>query len=82
MKPYLIKWKDITHDNGWHDQDEMDNYASNESENTVTQVAFLYDDSENQLIFVDSWIDEGDNIQYGVIHKIPKGCIIEMIELK
>jgi len=82
MKPYLIKWIDISHDPGWHDQDEMDEYVTNKKENTVMQIGFLYDDSENEIIFVDSWIGDGDVIQYGVIHKIPRGCIIEMKELK
>lgn len=81
MKPYLIKWKDISHDEGWHSQDEIDDFISDEQENTVVQLAFLYEESETELAFIDSWIGHGDNKQYGVIHKIPKGCIVEMREL-
>ena len=82
MKAYLFTWKDITHSSGWHSQDELDDYVTDEKENHVTQLGFLVEEDENQIVFIDSWIGDGDSKQFGVIHKIPKSVIIEMICLK
>lgn len=81
MTPYLLKWIDITHEAGWHTSEEFYNYISDKKENIVTQIGFIYSQDKRMTIIVDSWVGEGEEIQYGVIHKIPTDCIIEMAEL-
>ena len=81
MKAYLIKWIDITHDSGWHTVEEFTQYVSNKKENIVTQVGFIYSQDKRMTVMVDSWIGNGDDMLYGVIHKIPTDCIIEQKEL-
>lgn len=81
MKPHLIKWIDITHDSGWHTVEEFNNYVTDKRENLVTQLGFIYSQDRRMTIIVDSWIGVGDDMQYGVIHKIPTDCIVEIKEL-
>lgn len=80
MKAYLIVWEDITHDAGWHSAEELNEYINDKKENIVTQLGFIYSQNEKMTIVVDSWIGEGE-IQYGVIHKIPTGCILKIQEV-
>lgn len=92
MKAYLIVWEDITHDAGWHSAEELNEYINDKKENIVTQLGFIYSQNEKMTIVVDSWIGElpkagnlkieiEDPIQYGVIHKIPTGCILKIQEV-
>lgn len=79
MKRVEIIWKDITSDDGWHSQDELDKFI-NDDIDTVTQVGYLLEEDENQVVLIDSHFLGKD--LFGGIHKIPKGCIIEMTELR
>lgn len=81
MKPCLVKWIDITHSAGWHSIDETRDYVKDYKDGLVIQVGFIFSQTKSELILVDSWIGDGENLQYGVIHKIPAGCILEIKEL-
>jgi hypothetical protein len=77
MKIVRVTWKDITSDDGWHGADELD-VLIHES-NTVEQVGFLYEEDEEQIILLDSYFTNRD--RFGCLHRIPKGCIIEIKEM-
>lgn len=81
MKPYLIKWIDITEDGGWHTAEEFNDVIKDKASTIVTQVGFLYSQNKKLTIVVDSWIGNGEDLMYGVIYKIPTDCIIELKEL-
>jgi hypothetical protein len=74
MKPVLVIWKDIVSDDGWHTADQLDDFA--ESDNTVRQLGYLYEEDENQVILMDSYFEKKD--LYGGVHKIPRGCIVSI----
>lgn len=80
MKPYLIKWIDIIEDGGWHSPEEFNDFVKNKKENIVTQVGFIYSQDKLMTVLVDSWIGS-EEIQYGVITKIPTDCICMQEEL-
>lgn len=82
MKPHLIKWIDITHDSGWHSKEEFDQFVTDKKENLVTQVGFIISKDKKMTVIIDSWIGEGEKVQYGEIHKIPTSCILKIKELK
>ena len=78
MKKVLVKWNDITHDSGWHDMDEVDKFI-NDDDNIVYQIGFLYESDEDQIVLLDSYFEKKE--LFGTIHKIPKGCILDIREL-
>lgn len=78
MKRVEIKWLDIIHESGWHDQDQLDDFLQ-EKAMTVYQVGYLYEEDEDMITIVDSYFE--DKSQYGTIHIIPKGCVKYMKEL-
>ena len=81
MKPYLIKWIDITEDGGWHTPEEFNEVLKgNKKDSIVTQVGFLYSQDSKLTVIVDSFVGHED-ILYGVIHQIPTSCIIKLQEL-
>lgn len=77
MKRVEVTWKDIKSDDGWHEAEDLDQFIH--EDNTVKQVGFLYEDDDEQIILLDSYFL--DKELFGGIHKIPKGCIIEIKEL-
>lgn len=79
-KLVIIIWRDIVYDAGWHTQKQFDDFVTKEDHDLVNQVGFVVEDDENQIVIVDSYFQ--DSSAYGTIHKIPKGCIVSMKELK
>jgi hypothetical protein len=77
VKIVLIKWKDIKSDDGWHQAEDLDRFIH--EDNTVSQVGFLYEQDEEQIILLDSYFL--DKELFGGVHKIPRGCIISIQEL-
>lgn len=81
MKIVEVTWTDITYkDSGWHHLNDVDNFIRDDQENVVVQVGFVYREDEKMLYLVDSYFR--DDKTFGTIHKIPKGCIQEIKELK
>ena len=80
MKLVQVDWIDITHSVNWHYQDELDTFVMDDKEKVVHQVGYLYEEDENQIILLDSYFD--DKHLYGNAHKIPRGCVIEVFELR
>lgn len=78
-KPILVKWYDISTKAGWHEQESIDQFVMDESENLVFQVGFLYEQDERQICLLNSYFSGRDLL--GDITKIPKGCVVEMKEL-
>lgn len=74
-----VTWRDIVFDEGWHTQKQFDKWVTETSHNTVKQLGYLMEDEEDYLIIVDSYFE--DESAYGTIHKIPKGCIVQVLPL-
>lgn len=74
MKIVEVVWVDIMINSksaGWHSQKKLDKFICNDEHRTVTQVGYLYEEDENQIVLLDSTIGK----HYGTIHTLPKGCI-------
>lgn len=70
-----VEWIDIVAtDGGWHSTDELEDWIQNE-ECVVRQVGFLYRQTDDYIVLVDSYFDEY-NVGYAV--KIPMGCVKKM----
>jgi len=78
-EPVLVRWRDITVSTGWIDQDSLDRFVMDEDEAIVTQVGFLYEQDEQQIVLLNSYFHGKDLL--GDVTKIPRGCIIEMKKL-
>lgn len=78
MKIVEITWVDIEFSGGWHDQDEADNFITENKNRKITQIGYLYEEDENQLVLIDSFTGDA----YGTIHVFPKGCIEKMTTIK
>lgn len=78
MKRVEVTWKDITSDDGWRDMDELDKFEH--EDNTVKQLGYLYSEDDEQIILMDSFFENRQF--YGGVHKIPRGCIVSISELK
>jgi hypothetical protein len=78
-KPVLVKWYDISTSSGWKEQEEIDTFVMDEKENLVFQVGFLYEEDERQICLLNSYFTGRDLL--GDITKIPKGCVIDIIDL-
>lgn len=80
MKIVQVDWIDITNSVNWHYQDELDSFVTDEKEKLVTQVGYLYEEDENQVVLLDSYFLNKE--MYGNAHKIPRGCIVAIHELR
>lgn len=78
MKRVEVTWIDIMSDSGWRNQSKLDRFIT--SSNAVVQIGFLYEDDDDQIVLLDSYFD--DKTLFGGVHKIPKGCIRSIVELK
>jgi len=80
MKIVEVTWTDIVYkDSGWHHKNDVDDFILDTKKNTVKQLGYVYLHTDSLLILVDSYfLDDRD---YGTIHKIPTGCIVEIKEL-
>lgn len=76
LKPVLVKWIDISTSAGWKEQDEIDKFVMDESENLVHQCGFLYEEDERQVCLLNSYFVGADLL--GDLTKIPRGCVIEL----
>ncbi len=76
MKIVEVVWRDIIYDGGWHSQDEIDLVSTNLNQCLVKQIAYLYEEDENQIILIDSYFKDKD--RYGSINVIPKGAIVKI----
>lgn len=73
-----VEWVDIiATDGGWHSVEELDEWIATESD-TVHQVGFLYKETKEYIVLIDSYFT-GDLKGYAV--KIPKGCIVKITRL-
>ena len=79
MKKVEIIWRDITAISGWNSQAKIDKFVSDDKENLVVQIGYLYEEDENQIVLVDSCF-QGYGL-YGTVHKIPRGCVIKVTDL-
>ena len=75
----IVKWVDIVGRLGWHSQNTLDNFITDETEPVVYQTGYLYEEDEHQIVLIDSYFHGAT--QYGTIHRIPRGCIIEITHL-
>lgn len=74
-KIVYVEWVDIVStDGGWHTTEELDVWIESEP-NIVHQIGFVYADTKDYLVLVDSFFDENVN---GYAVKIPRGCIIKI----
>lgn len=79
MKRIEVTWRDITCRSGWHSQNVIDNYITDDQEGLVTHLGYKYEEDDNQLVIVDSYFLNKE--LYGTIHRIPKGCIVSVKEI-
>lgn len=80
MKKVEVIWRDITYKStGWSHTNEVDDFIKDTNENTVYQLGYVYRETEDLLVLVDSFFLDDKN--YGTVHKIPKGCIISVTVL-
>ena len=78
MKRVEVTWKDITSDgDGWHSMDEIDKFLS--ENNIVKTLGYIYEEDEDQVVILDSYFIHKELL--GGIHRIPKGCILDIKEL-
>jgi len=78
-QPVYVIWRDISVKSGWHEQDEIDEFVSDDKENIVYQCGFLYEEDENQICILNSFFENKDLL--GDICKIPKGCVLSIVKL-
>lgn len=79
MKRVLVIWRDITSHDGWHKLSALESFITDDAGTIVHQIGFLYEEDENQVVLVDSYFQ--DFSLYGGVHKIPRGCILEIKEI-
>lgn len=80
LEPVLVKWRDISCENGWKSQDEIDEFVMDQKENIVYQTGFLYEEDDNQVCLLSSYFENKDFL--GDLTKIPRGAIVDIIKLK
>lgn len=80
MKLVQVDWVDIHASLDWHTQNKLDAFITDDKANLVHQVGYLYEEDENQIVLLDSFFD--DKSKYGTIHRIPKGCVVGVFELR
>jgi hypothetical protein len=79
MKVVEVVWLDIECSApGWMTQDEADEFITNAKNRTVTHVAYLYEEDEDQVVLTDSYTADA----FGTFNVIPRGCIKSMEVLK
>lgn len=83
MKNYKvvqIVWWDIAESsNKWKTLAKLEKFITNTKANIVSQVGFLFEEDENQVVVISSYFPDDD--MYGTCNVIPRGCILEMKEL-
>lgn len=78
-EPVYVIWRDISAKAGWHEQDEVDEFVSDDKENVVYQAGFLYEQDETQICVINSYFENKDLL--GDICKIPKACVLKIVKL-
>jgi len=78
MKKVEIIWRDIVSQNEWISQEDLDIFIT-KSHDEVTQIGYLYEEDEDQIVLVGNYFKEKD--LYGTIHRIPRGCIVKITYL-
>ncbi len=76
MKLVIVTWRDITASLDWHTLNKLDAFITDQKENLVHQVGYLYEEDDDQLVLLDSYF--ADKSKYGTIHKIPRGCVVDI----
>ncbi len=79
MKAVLVVWRDIVDDSGWKTQNQVDRFLNKLGHDIVNQLGFLLEEDEDRVVIVDSYFP--DHSYYGLVTKIPRGCILEIKEL-
>lgn len=84
MKLLYIKWLDAHSNSGWKTEKELKEFA--EGENCVCEeVGWLYKETKKYIVLVGRklcWTTEENDMQYGLLQKIPKPWIIKRRILK
>lgn len=75
MKIVEVIWRDILSSDGWHTQNKLDKFISN-SNDEVTQLGYLYEEDDKEVVLISNYFK--DKSLFGTIHRIPKGCIVEI----
>lgn len=79
-KLYRITWKDITTDNVWRNEEELDKWVKTELVVCVSEWRFLKQVDEWLLFY--SGLSQDKDPQYYDIHCLPKGVIKKITEIK
>jgi len=70
-----VEWIDIiATDGGWRTEEELNEWIETEPD-TVKQVGFIYKETDQYIVLIDSHFSNGLK---GYAVKIPKGCIIKI----
>lgn len=78
LQKVYVEWIDIVAtDGGWHSEADLEDWIQNEP-CTVYQVGFLYKETPEYIVLVDSYFTS-DLKGYAV--KIPRGCIVRITKL-
>jgi len=75
MKKVEIIWRDILSQNEWVSQEDLDNFIT-KSHDEVYQIGYLYEEDDEQLVLITNYFKGKD--LYGTVHRIPRGCIVEI----
>ena len=78
MKLVYIEWEDAIAQTGWHNEDEMEEWAKRD--NMITkEVGWVYKENKTHLILVSRMLDEETKDRnyksFGLLQKIPKTWI-------
>lgn len=73
-----LEWEDAHSRSGWHTKDEIQKYWE-EERCIVKEIGWIYKETKNSLLLygrIQEWAeDEPEDIQYGLLQKIPKSWI-------
>jgi len=75
MKKVEIIWRDIVSQNEWISQARLDRFIT-KSHDEVMQIGYLYEEDEDQVVLITNYFKGKD--LYGTVHRIPRGCIVEI----
>lgn len=80
MKIVEIMWVDIEElSGGWHHTDEVEEHINDEEGRTVKMVGYVFEEDEDKITLVDSFMGPH---YYGTINVIPKGCIVKTLTIR
>lgn len=79
MRPVYIEWNDIRENtHGWNSNEEAETWGV--ADWTVNQLGWVFKETDEAIILVNQVCEPFDNV--GNITKIPRGCIIKIVNIK